>query len=245
MIKLTKEVADTILFLYQNKTVSLAEIGKKVGVHKCTVSKFLRKRGLCKITRKKKWTLKHERFLIDNFQKYTIAEFTNLLPYSHRAIMSKAHQLGLKKEHNRGQFKKGNLPFNKGKEHKHANSGQFRKGLIPKNTKALGEITWRKGSNNYFFKTEKGMIPYNRYLWETHKGEIPPNHVVTYVDGNPKNCVLENLELIHRKELVRRNAKPQKAAETLKRRNIVKNIYDTKLHNTQLQKLHDIQQPTI
>jgi HNH endonuclease len=243
MIKLTKEVADTILFLYQNKTVSLAEIGKKIGVHKCTVSKFLRKRGLCKITRKKKWTLKHERFLIDNFQKYTIAEFTNFLPYSHRAIMSKTHQLGLKKEHNRGQFKKGNVPFNKGKPHKHGNSGQFRKGLTPKNTKALGEITWRESAKCYFFKTEKGMIPYSRYLWETHKGEIALNHVVTYIDGNPKNCVLENLELIHRKELVRRNAKPQKAAETLKRRNIVKKIYDThikKLPNTQIKKLQNL-----
>lgn len=42
-------------------------------------------------------------------------------------------------------------------------------------------------------------------LWESTHGPIPAGHALSFVDGNKKNIVLENLALITRAELMRRN----------------------------------------
>ncbi len=39
-----------------------------------------------------------------------------------------------------------------------------------------------------------------KWLWETNYGDVPNGYVVTYKDRNPKNCILENLEVITRGE---------------------------------------------
>ena len=39
-----------------------------------------------------------------------------------------------------------------------------------------------------------------RWMWETYISEVPDNHVVTYIDGNPKNCELDNLKVLSRSE---------------------------------------------
>lgn len=39
-----------------------------------------------------------------------------------------------------------------------------------------------------------------RWLWEDAHGELPRNVVVTYIDGNPKNCELINLKSLSRSE---------------------------------------------
>jgi hypothetical protein len=39
-----------------------------------------------------------------------------------------------------------------------------------------------------------------KWLWEREHGEVPDRHVVTYIDGNSKNCELNNLKLITRSE---------------------------------------------
>ena len=37
-----------------------------------------------------------------------------------------------------------------------------------------------------------------RWLWNTWMGLVPDKHVVTYIDGDPENCELDNLEIISR-----------------------------------------------
>lgn len=39
-----------------------------------------------------------------------------------------------------------------------------------------------------------------RFLWEQKYGELQSNEVVTYIDGNPKNCELDNLEMMSRSD---------------------------------------------
>ena len=55
------------------------------------------------------------------------------------------------------------------------------------------------------FGNSKVWALYNRYLWEQHHGTIPPRHVVVFKDGNRANCVIENLDLVSRAEMARRN----------------------------------------
>lgn len=42
-------------------------------------------------------------------------------------------------------------------------------------------------------------------LWEKHHGPVPSGHAVVFRDGNRRNIVIDNLELITRGELMRRN----------------------------------------
>jgi len=42
-------------------------------------------------------------------------------------------------------------------------------------------------------------------VWEEANGPVPHGHAVTFLDGNKRNIKLENLQLIHRAELMRRN----------------------------------------
>ena len=39
-------------------------------------------------------------------------------------------------------------------------------------------------------------------IWEQINGPIPSTHVLIFLDGDKSNIVLENLKLIHRRELL-------------------------------------------
>jgi len=39
-----------------------------------------------------------------------------------------------------------------------------------------------------------------RFLWEQEHGELEANEIVTYIDGNPENCELDNLKVLSRSE---------------------------------------------
>ncbi|MCL2076058.1 MAG: HNH endonuclease [Betaproteobacteria bacterium] len=45
----------------------------------------------------------------------------------------------------------------------------------------------------------------HRLLWEEANGAIPPDHAVIFKDGDKRNITLDNLELISRADLMRRN----------------------------------------
>lgn len=45
-----------------------------------------------------------------------------------------------------------------------------------------------------------------RVVWEQAHGPIPPGHSVCFRDGNKQNVALDNLELVSRGELMRRNS---------------------------------------
>ena len=61
------------------------------------------------------------------------------------------------------------------------------------------------------------------HIWETHQGKaVPKGYVIRFIDGNIKNCTIENLELISQKENRLRNsihniypAELKKAIQTL------------------------------
>lgn len=65
----------------------------------------------------------------------------------------------------------------------------------------------------------KVWAPYHRYLWEQANGPIPAGHALVFRDRNRTNCTLENLELISRADLARRNqifnSLPRELAEAI------------------------------
>lgn len=132
------------------------------------------------------------------------------------AIKNKAVLLGVRSISD-GKFKKGHMPQNKGlgmsdelrEKVKHT---WYKKGHLPHNTKEKdGKIVKRKdnrGVLNYHIRVSLGKWKYlSRYLWEQAHGPIPKGMVVTFKDGDPMNCVLENIEMISRLENLKRRQK--------------------------------------
>ena len=155
----------------------------------------------------------------------------------------KAFALGLRKpkefmeeRSKASQFDKGHRPFNKGRnqdewmsEEGKRNSAktQFKPGTVHPNSptlKAAGYESIRsyKGQQYIWIKPHDGrrMMPKHRYIWEQAYGAIPKGMNVQFRDGNPLNCVLDNLYLISRASQVRKNwddLPDERKAETIAR----------------------------
>ena len=62
----------------------------------------------------------------------------------------------------------------------------------------------RRGEHTGFGNTKIWPL-LQRHTWEQHRGPIPPGHAVTFKDGDRQNCDIDNLELLTRGDLMRRN----------------------------------------
>jgi len=129
-----------------------------------------------------------------------------------KALSQKCIKLGLICPNN-GQFKKGNIPANKGtKGLKGANKTSFKKGNTPGNAKKVGSIVTRKDKNGSLYMRIKIAEPnkwqmLHVYIYEHKYGKIPKKHCVIFKDKNTLNTRLDNLMLVSRSELARLNQK--------------------------------------
>lgn len=112
------------------------------------------------------------------------------------------------------RFKKGmasprkgkKMMFNSEEAKQKSIASRWKKGNIPPNIASEGEVRWREGFGYHYIKIADNVWHlYHRWLWEKHIGQIPEKHNIVFKDGNPKNCVIENLECITDAELALRN----------------------------------------
>lgn len=109
------------------------------------------------------------------------------------------------------RFVKGQKPWCFGKKigtRGRSAETQFKKGLRPHNTVEVGTILQKSCSSYLVIKVAEPNIWkfLHRHNWEKENGTIPAGYCLTFKDGNPNNCAVENLELITRKELYIRNS---------------------------------------
>lgn len=117
---------------------------------------------------------------------------------------------------NKGCFKSGRTPINKGQKDWYKNlpkesrdkmkKTQFKKGHISYNELPLGsEII--KGNDFIYIKIKSGKNKKNwkakhHMIWEEHHGKIPKGYNVIFADGNRRNFDIDNLMLVtHAEEL--------------------------------------------
>jgi rubrerythrin len=111
------------------------------------------------------------------------------------------------------RFKKGHVPFSKGKKGLHLSpETEFKKGHLPANHKHVGTIRVvtreRKGNITRFreikvsgiLQGKHKWIPYARYLWLKENGPIPDGYFVVHINGDTLNDSLENLQIVNRSE---------------------------------------------
>ncbi len=107
------------------------------------------------------------------------------------------------------EFKKGHIPCFKGKKLPYTPSNLWKKGNKPYNTAKDGEVRWRyiRGDMGYYFIriAENNWEFYHRYLWKEKHGEIPKGYNIIFIDGNSRNCKIENLKCVSNAELAEMN----------------------------------------
>jgi hypothetical protein len=112
------------------------------------------------------------------------------------------------------EFKKGSISWNKGKKGlTKANKTSFKKGHKPKNYMGGLRVSDRDGiyirCEDYKYDNGKRIVgkyeSLARYNWKKKFGKIPKNSIIFHKDLDRLNNDIQNLELISRKELLKRN----------------------------------------
>lgn len=114
------------------------------------------------------------------------------------------------------RFTKGHTPWNKGGSYTAGGRSaetRFKPGQKPQTWVPIG--TEVRCSGGYLKRKIRDDAPpgqsrFNwRYvhlmLWEEHHGPVPDGHAVAFVNGDKTDIRVENLELVSRQELMRRN----------------------------------------
>jgi len=118
------------------------------------------------------------------------------------------------------RYRKGHVPANKGLRRPGWARGrmretQFRKGQRSSRAESRYQPigTERITKDGYILRKVNDDLPLQarwqllqRLVWIEHHGPIPPSHAVCFRNGNKQDCRIENLELISRADLARRNS---------------------------------------
>lgn len=111
-----------------------------------------------------------------------------------------------------GQFKKGNVPVNKGTKgmfNVGGNSTSFKKGQSPKNIDPIG--TEKIDKDGYIYvkvndipkaKKKVNWKQKHKLLWEKHNGPVPEGNKIIFADGNNQNIEIDNLIMVSDSELL-------------------------------------------
>lgn len=176
----------------------------------------------------KRWTPAEEkqlRKLYPNTPTKTVAE---LLGCAINQVYSKACKLGLSKSAaylagpqacrlRRGdnvgkatRFQKGQRPWNTGlkgfQQRGRAKETQFRKGRTPQTWVPVGTEVMSSDGYLKIKVAEPNVWEWtHRRNWEAAHGPIPKGGILVFKVNDHYNCAVENLELIDRTELMRRN----------------------------------------
>ncbi len=134
------------------------------------------------------------------------------------AILNRAIKLGLRKAagyRNPSQLQTGNTPWNKGLKGWQAGGRsaetRFKSGNKPHTWHPIGHERITKYGYLERKTADTGITrhdyrPVHHLVWIEANGPIPAGHAVSFRDGDKTHITLDNLELIHRTELMSRNS---------------------------------------
>lgn len=147
------------------------------------------------------------------------------------AYLASPHACRLRRGDNVGaafRYPKGHVPANKGQRRPGWGPGrmkdtQFKKGEATNwmpvgSTRLVDGYVYRKISDVRNVPWTVNWKPENVLVWEAAHGPVPSGHALAFKNGDRTDVRLDNLELISRRELMRRNSVhnlPKPLAETV------------------------------
>ena len=103
-----------------------------------------------------------------------------------------------------GHFEKGHVPANKGRKGvcaKGCEKSWFKKGIIPHNQMSVGSEAVTTDGYLKVKIAEPNVWRFKHIMeWETHFGKVPSGCMISFRDGNKRNCSIENLMCISKLE---------------------------------------------
>lgn len=175
------------------------------------------------------WTDEELKILTELYPKTTAKDIAERLNKKEGSVYNKAFVLGLKKDEDfkretsrqmalkngsNSRFKKGVVPFNKGKKIEEYLSPEkieklkktsFKKGNLPHNTKYDGYERVNKYGYTEVRVSQGKFVLKHRLIWEEHFGSIPKGNIIIFKDGDKTNLDISNLEMISKEENAIRN----------------------------------------
>lgn len=165
------------------------------------------------------WSESEEQFIIQNYGEMTAKEIADHFGLSKASVKNRINKLGIrlpeeirKRNCEKGQFKPGQIPLNKGKkmsdEIKAKYSHTFyKKGNRPHNSLPVDSII--VNSDGYLVKKvaePNKWLFVHRMIWEQLNGEIPEGCNIQFKDNNRKNIDPNNLVLVRKSDNMRMNS---------------------------------------
>jgi ribosomal protein L44E len=176
------------------------------------------------------WTAEQDAFMREHYPNTSGSVIADALGLRLNQVYNRAQVLRIKKSDawmatelerqakrlaevgNQTRFQEGNKAWNKGIKGLMigGKATQFKKGNVPHTWRPIGHI---KVDDDGYLKqkvTDDGLARFHyqfvhRMVWEASNGPIPKGHAVVFRNGDKSDVRLENLELIDRVELMRRN----------------------------------------
>jgi hypothetical protein len=161
------------------------------------------------------WTPEEEAQLAALYPDHERGEIAILLGRTSTAIKSRVNRLGLRKTGgNAGRFLPGHAPWNKGIPFRSGGRSvetQFRPGNRPHTWHPVGHERITDEGYHQRKLTDTGVtrrdyVNVHWIIWRAAGRDIPPGMALVFKDGDKANSALDNLELVTRAELMRRNS---------------------------------------
>lgn len=163
------------------------------------------------------WTADEDKRLAELYGSTTARKIGEQLNRSRSAIKNRVNILGLTKSSNTGGFKKGNLPWNKGTSYVAGGRSAetrfkpgTRQGKAADLYRPIG--TERISKDGYLERKINDDMPFQKRWravhilnWEAENGPLPKGYALRFKDGDKVNVGTDNLELISRADLMRKN----------------------------------------
>lgn len=184
------------------------------------------------MTRRTPWTDAHIATLRLLWPTHSAAEIAAVIPHPERSIYAKARTIGLKKSvewiaqraRDRTQrpdhggrafrFAPGNAAWNagtKGQGVMKPNRTSFAPGNRPHTWRPIGAN--RISRDGYLQRktadtgnTQRDYAYVHHLVWRLHGRTVPPGHILIFIDGDPSNIDINNLQLITRAQNMARNS---------------------------------------
>lgn len=161
-----------------------------------------------------------EMFIRENVKGLGNQELADLVNKTFELSITRKQMKNWKRNYNlssglTGQFKKGNVPVNKGSKGLYnvgGNKTSFKKGQKAHNYKPVGSE--RIDRDGYVLIKVSDDGPWqkrwrhkHKILWEKANGPVPPGHKLLFADKNKQNIKLDNLILVTEKQMATLNKK--------------------------------------